>query len=831
MRYFAVLIPFAEMLIIGWLPGAVLFRLPWLQRDRRAALDAEERVFWAVMLSVGVSLSVGLFLAALDQYSFPRLLMGDVVVAAMAAVASRLRLRFGSAARRPGITVLIPLALVVLGLWRFFPPAEYVTGGKDPGTYMNEGIQIAQRGSLVTIDQTVAAVPEPLRDLFFPSHESPYYYSTRFIGFFIRDPQAGTVIGQFPQLFPVSLAIGYGIDGLTGARRTVGVWGVLGLLALYFCGARLVGRPAAAAAAVLLAFHVLQVWYARYPNSEIMMQALLLTALLAADRAIEHGDRFFGAAAGALLGLQIFLRYDVVLAFAAVGAAIALGLLRRRPIPWWLVVPATGLTLAGLAYLLTLMTGYSAYPLGFTRDWVLLPVLAAALALAVLLWSARQPALASRLEQAIVWALVIGGTAAAIYAWQFRSAAGRTAAHDAMALRTFTQFYLSPAGLIAALAGYAYVMRRSFTRAPALLLTLTAFASFFFYKLRVVPEHFWMGRRFLAIILPGALVLIAAVALSGLRNAAMPRRLVATALGFTFLGLLGNHYARTARPVLDHVEYAGLIPKLEALAARFGDRDLVVAESGNASASDIHFLALPLAYIYARNVLVLATPVPDKTTFAVFLEWARNRYDRVFFLGGGGSDLLSRRWTAAPVASERFRVPEYQSTRWDAFPRAPRHKDFEYGIYEFGPAQAPEPAAIDLDIGILDDLHVVRFGAKEETEGRSIRWSGRTSWISLMGFRPENRTVTIWMNDGGRPPSVAPAQVEVHLEDVLLGTATVSTGFKSHSFSIPADLAVRAAAADPPRLKLVTNLWNPHQALGTGDTRDLGVMVDRVQVH
>jgi len=830
-RYFAVLIQLVEILIIAWLPGAVLYRVPWLQRDRRAALDAEERVFWAVMLSLGVSLSLGLCLAALDRYSFERLLIGDVVVAAVAAVASRLRLRFGSAARRPGITVMIPLALVVLGLWRFFPPAEYVTGGKDPGTYMNEGIQIAQRGSLVTVDQTVAAVPEPLRDLFFPSHQSPYYYSTRFIGFFIRDPQAGTVIGQFPQLLPLSIAFGYGIDGLTGARRTVGFWGVLGLLSVYFCGARIVGRTAAAAAAVLLAFHVLQVWYARYPNSEIMMQALLLAALLAADRALEHGDRFFGAAAGALLGLQMFLRYDVVLAFAAVGAAIALGIVRRRPIPWWLVVPATALTLAGLAYLLTLMTGYSAYPLGFTRDWVLLPVLTTVLALAMLLWSARHPALAARLEQAIVWGLVIGGAAAAIYGWQFRTAAGRTAAHDAMALRTFTQFYLSPAGLIAALAGYAYVMRRSFTRAPALLLTITAFAFFFFYKLRVVPEHFWMGRRFLAIILPGALLLIAAVALSGLRNASMPRRLFAAALGFAFLGLLGNQYARVARPVMDHVEYGGLIPKLEALAARFGERDLVVAESGNASASDIHFLALPLAYIYARNVLVLATPVPDKTTFAVFLDWARTRYDHVFFLGGGGTDLLSRRWSADPVASERFRVPEYQSTRWDAFPRSSHQKDFEYGIYEFGPARARDAAAIDLDVGILDDLHVVRFGAKEETEGRSIRWSGRTSGISLVGFRPEHRTVTVWMNDGGRPPSVAPAEVAVHLEDVLLGTARVSTGFKTYSFSIPADLAVRAAPADPARLKLVTNLWNPHQALGSGDTRDLGVMVDRVQVH
>ena len=32
------------MALIGLLPGAALFRLPWLDRDRRAALDADARV-------------------------------------------------------------------------------------------------------------------------------------------------------------------------------------------------------------------------------------------------------------------------------------------------------------------------------------------------------------------------------------------------------------------------------------------------------------------------------------------------------------------------------------------------------------------------------------------------------------------------------------------------------------------------------------------------------------------------------------------------------------------------------------------------------------------
>ena len=38
---------------------------------------------------------------------------------------------------------------------------------------------------------------------------------------------------------------------------------------------------------------------------------------------------------------------------------------------------------------------------------------------------------------------------------------------------------------------------------------LSFYAAFVFYKLRIVPEHFWLARRFLPVILPGALLLVA----------------------------------------------------------------------------------------------------------------------------------------------------------------------------------------------------------------------------------------------------------------------------------------------------------------------------------
>ena len=178
-----------ELAVIAWLPGAAIFRLPWLDRQRRAGLDAEERLFWAVVLSVAVSLSVVLALAALNRYSF------RAPAHRRRCVSRRLRdpgsrpsaARTGRASRRTDRARTRRARPV--GLWRFFPPSEYIIGGKDPGTYMNEGIQIAQRGALVFRDPVVASVPPFARDLFFPSHQRHDYYGTRFMGFFITEPR------------------------------------------------------------------------------------------------------------------------------------------------------------------------------------------------------------------------------------------------------------------------------------------------------------------------------------------------------------------------------------------------------------------------------------------------------------------------------------------------------------------------------------------------------------------------------------------------------------------------------------------------------------------
>ena len=113
-----------------------------------------------------------------------------------------------------------------------------------------------------------------------------------------------------------------------------------------------------------------------------------------------------------------------------------------------------------------------------------------------------------------------------------------------------------------------------------------------------------------------------------------------------------------------------------------------------------------------------------------------------------------------------------------------------------------------------------------------VRWSRDVSYINLQGVTAGDRTITLVMDDGTRPAQVPPASVEISMNDQVLGRVTVSPEFKPYEVSIPPALAAAAGSSGTPvRLKLVTNVWRPKAVLGVPDDRDLGVMVDRVDVR
>ena len=834
------------VLLIAYLPGALIFRLPLAERSRRAALSAEERVFWAVVISVALSSIVAFALAATGRFQLERLILVNGGISLTIGLLWRLKLRFGGEAPRPTWTAGAPLALLLLaaGIFFFVPPAEYVNGGRDPAVYFNSGIQIAQRGSLLIDDPLVRSVPPQHRELFFRAEPPDATFdSSRFLGFFVLDQEAGTVVGQFPHLYPVWIAIAYETYGLTGARYVHGLWGLLGVLAVYLTGARLFGRRAAFAGAALLAVNVAQVWFARYFCVEMLFQALVFAGVLAYIRAHVDGDRFFAPIAGILIGLTPFLHITGVVAIGALGLAALLGryggqrFLASFALP---LVVATGL--AAVYYLTVLATYTPFWYVGRLRPEHVV-VIAGALAVVALAFAAGHPAFAARVRRWLPPVATAALGILAVYALFIRVKGGLPAMRDPAALYpeglySYTFYYLQPLGLAAALAGWAVVSRQRFWPSWGFLAVAAAFAVAFFYDPHITPDHFWAGRRYVSVILPASLLLVGAAAftpvplpewpgLAWTRGPAAAR--LRMAAGVVLVAALGWQYVQATRPILRHVEHAGVIPTVEQLAGRFTPDDLLLF--GNRGVTDAQAFALPLAYVYGRNVLSLREWEPDPQLLRQFLDWARTRYARVFFIGGATA-LHTSRTGAALVSREQTRIPHYDRTL-NAYPNGVVNWEFNYGIYDLL-VDPPPPGPFDLDVGGDDDLEVLGMHPRTlDQRGVTYRWTTARSIVWVVGTLPDAREVTLRMSNGGRPEAAGVAEVRITLNDEPLGSITVPDDrFRPYAVTIPPELAQAVATGEgAAELRIETVPWVPLQVLGIPDQRELGVMLDRVEVR
>ncbi|MXZ71409.1 MAG: hypothetical protein F4Z04_07880 [Acidobacteria bacterium] len=831
--------------LLVWLPGYLLYRLPSRNRAFRAALPAEERLFWAVMLSAAITSVTALTLATAGAYSLDRVLLVNLIICILLATKARGNFRLGSDAAPVTRAAAAPVVLLLLATGTFFfvPPAEFINGGRDPGLYIAEGIQLSRSGSFFSEDPLVRDLPSEFRDTFFvPVRRTYVSYDLRFLGYNIADMDQGTVVGQFPHFYPVWIAMAYELNGLTGARYVHGLWAIGGVLTVYFLGAALFGRRAAFAAAGLLTLNVAQVWFARYFISEPFLQVLIFAAVLAFIRSQEKQLHFFAPVAGALTGLTILAHLSSAVAMASLAAAAIAGRFLGDRLRASFLLPLFAVGAAAVYYYLTVLPHYALDAPVMTaagrRPLLMLVTTSIGLAIGLLLVRFAGPRVARLMNRWLPPATLGTLLALGIYAFFFRESRSLWTQPplEREGIITFTFYYLQPLGLVAALAGWAIVSGDRFRRALPFLAVAGAYAAFYFYDARITPDHFWAGRRYMPVLLPSALLLAGAAVFmpvgSGARRwvawCATPRAATVRAVaGSLLLFALAVQYGAATRPILRHTEHAGMIPAVESLARRIGPDALLVMSSRNAS--EAQAFALPLAYIYARNVLPLRSNDPDPKVFGAFLDWAWPRYDRVLFMGSGGTNLLTRQITPKRISTDRFSVPFYDRTL-NAYPQGVDSWEFDFGLYELLPDPVT-PGPVEIDVGSGFDIYVGNMHGKgTSSEGRSFRWTRGTSTVRIVGTHPEASELVLTLS--GRLEQAGVAPVQIVLNDRLLATLSPGDGYERYTLPIPPDLAREMAERDEAsELRIETQPWVPSRLLGLPDDRTLGIRLDRVVVR
>ena len=278
--------------------------------------------------------------------------------------------------------------------------------------------------------------------------------------------------------------------------------------------------------------------------------------------------------------------------------------------------------------------------------------------------------------------------------------------------------------------------------------------------------------------------------LATLRRTNLPR----VALRIALAALIAWSFVESSRPILQPRRVCRHHRANRVARLPVGCDELLVVESRNAS--DLHVLALPLAYIYAKPVLVLNSPKPDKLAFAKFVGWARQRYRQVYFLGGGGTDLLSSSVGVEPVVSERFQVPEYESRR-NAYPTRVRGKRNSTTAC-IASSRRRRHAASSRSTSATKTTSTSSGSTPKERDRRgTFRWTQRQSYLSLPALTADRHELVLWMQNGGRPPKAPPARVAAFIGDQPIGTLSSAPRCSRTPFPIanPARSATRRRSA------------------------------------
>lgn len=841
----ALLAPFL-LLVPGLLALALL-----PERERRE-LPLDETLFLGVALSVCLSSWLGLLLAELGRFSLLRAGLLLAGLSALLALAARRRLGWPCARpvrARALLPALLVLALAILLQAR---PSEYLVGGRDPGAYVASMALIGRTGGILYTDPAVLAIPPEDVSLFFRNPERPDYTFARFMGFDLERPASGRVVPQFFHLFPAFGAYFFQAMGVRGALATPPVLGILGTLAVFFALRRTFTGAVALVASCLLALNVIQVWFARYPVSEPFSQLLVFLGLLAVAHWERGGAPAFGAIAGLAFSLSLLVRVDSVL----IVVPLALFLLLRRAqgrLPWRRALPLLLGFLLGAAHAaLHAALFASKYVLDIaSRPYWRQPawVWAALGALGLLALLAAEPLgrrliplVARNAERFRTGATVLLLTLAA-YAYFLRPllsawagadgnppggawadpaalrALGfhRLAAHDAQSLLRLGWF-VSPLGLLLGLAGLLLALRDERPRQTLALLVALTFACFYFYKIRVWNDYYFALRRFVPVVLP-MLLAFAALALSRLWESGRPgarggagRRLLAAALGVA----LAASYASDTRRIAAHVDWKGSVDFVREVARRFGADDVVVFEQPRS----IHLLSLPLWAIHGVNVLELARFNPEPERLQHLVKSWRPRFKNIYFASTYSTDLcglfLQRQ------GDYGFRTLEWERS-YDRPPLRPETRALYFNVSRvLLPEELQVPPLDELDVGGSDDFQVSGFYDKEGGGEHSFRWTSRCGSLYLPGARSGD-TLTLGASVGRRPDR---PEVRVSLSGVELGRFLASQDWSEHAFRLPEPLP-----PGPPVLRLDVKAYRPANVdPRSEDTRDLGVMIDRVRL-
>lgn len=827
----------AVLPLVGFVPGYLAFVAS--RSDKEPPLNLSEAIYLSIFTSLVLTSWTGLILAELGLFTLPVLLLTLLALCGgLAWYAQRRACPWTLPRPRPSVQAVLLVGILLVAGWLYARPAEAFLVLDDAGVYVLSGVHLAETGGLFAHDPALANLPPDVAsEVLFAG---PFWSEwTRFWGpFFIWTWRRDLVLFGFlhlPRLWAGLLAL---LAGPTATVWATPLFGLLGTAGVYFLGRRIFNAKVGLVAAGLLTLNFVQIWYSRYPLSDMPMQTLLMGSLYLLALYLESSSLFLGLLGGLSVATLFLIRLDAPLVAGVVAVVLVYwrfsGNRRNRSEPSQrkeFVVFLGSLGLA-LAYA-TLHNVLFAWRYVF---WIFLytltPFLGRIMAfgglvlIAVTVWTLTRPRaislLLSRLTAHRRKLVLLGLIALICYlafiarAWQWM-------------IYWLAQYWTWP-GLLVALGGLILILVRKprYNMGPFLVLTVT-YGVLFILIPYVTPVQPWAMRRMVPLMMP-ALALFTAYAILSVPKLRLHLERVVQAV---VIGGLLFTFLRADWPFLRHIEYQGSLDQLAQLASRFEPEALILFDNGDPS----QHITQPLAYLFHRQVFVLQRERPD-TNFLHRLLEATDAQDKPMYLvlSSGALDWHPPDIRFEPLGDFTLRVPVAErSTRHISQQVVPL--SYRLDLYRIIPTQSAPVGEISsspattLEMGPGEYLYLRGglYGWETTSDGTTFRWTNGTGRMVLS--RPSTGDLRLRLHvASGRPSQASPAQLSVWVNGVRVGERTLAYGytFETWNLKVPKNYLAETSEVE---IELRSDTWVP-QAIGFNeDPRELGVMVDRVEIR
>lgn len=845
------------IVIVGFGTAVLLFTvvllLIWARRAPQ--LDWLEAGFVSLLGTIILTGWLGTTLVSLGAFSLLNVTIGLFLATGSLFVWQRpfLLPRFAALKWPEWLLIVLLLGSAVV----YFRPHEYVLGGIDPGVYVNMAATAVRTGDFIITDEWTGILEQHAAVTLRPQPSQWRTEYLQFVGWYVDDTQPNKIIPQFFPFHAMLQAVGIAVGGLFAALLVTPLWAVLGLVAVYLLGRRLFSAQVGLLAAALLALTPTHIYFSRYPTTEPLTLLLVFTGLLTWQTLWDEqnsASRAWGILGGAAFGAAFLTRIDLPL--------VAVLLLFFLLLRWWQRGWHSGWTAATLTLgIVSAQAGVLAFVLNWPYMWNTYGSVfrmltnsslvvagggitaVAAIAFGLIMWrvpwtSFQQGKLVRWLDSSTFrWLLAGLVILLSLFAYFVRPIIQPPGLYETWLTGTEALtldgenwvrlgWYITPLGLVLATLGLAHILRTcSFNRHGLFLAVGGVTILQYVYRIFNTAYHIYAMRRYVPIVLP-MLMLYTAVALYAL-FAYKQRRVSLLAAGLLTAGMVGGllYQSRFVLPLRD---LRGATAALQEFHEQL-DPNAIILISEPAYSTFADTFGPPLRFIFGHDIATIRQDSGADAFAADLIAYAQEK-ERPLQLIAVAPILDSTRnqFDLEPVAFFPIRLPKLRNT-FTEFPSQFETVYYGIEIYNAVPKTAATQTAsedLTIDIGSLDAAYLGEgfYGKEPLTGDITARWSSETAVVYI----PLPATPQIEVRVQARifrPTGVPETAVIVELNDAEIGQFTPTVEWQTYTF-----ITNTPTSASEAVLSFESKTFNPASLKISGDTRDLGFLIDTIHV-